>query len=619
MRCSSLHGGFAPLAIVLFIALSGCDPTVEAVDDEVACAGVRCTAGACFSNGGQPSCRCGPWEESAGLLCQVAVFVVPDDHGGSPEEATPVTVGEGPVESRISASTRGMSDRDLFTFTAKAGHSYVFHCVSVSLPHCQPRLLDAAGRHLGAFTLDAKRSAWLFTGLEEGTWYVEVSGDGGSTGTYTYQLLDLGLDDYGNYPEAASRVSPSEVPFTVTSTFLADDDVVRFQAVEGHGYRFGCELPTLESGVVLRLLEASGRVVDSAEGLGTRRLPQLDLKATTSGPRFVQVSPTYGQTPMTFNCRLTDLGLDDHGDTTATATRLTPGVPVSVRMHSRKDVDELVFTAQLGHHYVLRQQPPVPVDIQLFDAGGRRLGVSVPNGYLYVPGGAGAYHLRLTAPRSGSSDEAFNLVVEDLGPDDYPAYVTDEAPHPLGVPIPVRAHSAVDPDSLDFGVEANGVYAMTCEPECRANIFVTGSWDTSAPALVGSKHFSANGDTSLNITLRPSAVLGGAHTVKLERVGTDDHPSTQAGATRLALPVSIAGNFEAENDLEFFIVPLQAGRAYRVEAPPSVRVSFLGPDGYWEAAMGGRYVARATSNHGLTLRLEEGGFPGTWSLKLTPE
>ncbi|MFP2906931.1 hypothetical protein ACLESD_18175 [Pyxidicoccus sp. 3LFB2] len=621
MRRSSLHGGLAPLAIALFLALPGCDPTVEAADDAVACADVRCTAGTCYANGGQPSCRCGPWEESAGLVCQVAVYVVPDDHGGSPEEATPVTVGQEPVEARISASTRGTPDRDLFTFTAKAGHSYVFRCEVGSLPHCLPRLLDAAGRHLGAFTLDGKRSAWVFTGLEAGTWYVEVSGDGGGTGTYTYQLEDLGLDDYGNHPEAASGVSPSEVPFKVTSTFLADDDVVRFQAVAGHAYRFSCDMPSQDAGVVLRLLDGSGRMVDFDEGHGLRRLPRLEVKAATSGPWFVRVSPRYGLTPLTFNCRLTDLGVDDHGDTTATATRLTPGVPLPVRMHSLKDVDEFVFTAQLGRYYLLRQHPELPVSILLYDSSGRPLGGLSPNSYFSLQGMAGAVHLKLTAPSSGASDETFQLTVEDLGPDDHPSYVGAASPFfPLGVPVSTRAHFEGDTDNLQFNVEPDGIYAMTCEPGCLANIYVNGSWDTSDALWVTTRHLNANGDTSLNVTVRPNLVgRGGTHTVTLERVGTDDHPSTQAAATALALPASVSGQFEAYNDLEFFSVPLQAGRAYRVEASSPVSLSILSPEGSWLTPDHGRYLAEATGNHIVSLRLRENTPPGPWSLALMPE
>ncbi len=618
MRRSLLHRGAAPLAIALLLALAGCDSTVEVADDAVACEGVRCTSGTCFSNAGQPSCRCGPWEDSAGLLCQVAVFVTPDDHGGSPEEATPVSVDDGPVEARISASTRGQLDRDLFTFTVKPGRSYVFVCESVSLSRCQPRLLDAGGRPVNAFSLDGKRSAWLFTGLEEGTWFVEVSGEGGSTGTYTYQLLDLGLDDFGDFPGAASGVDPSDATFTVTSTFLADNDVVRFRAVGGHAYRFGCELPTPESGVVLRLMDGRGKVMDFAEGLGTRRRPQLEVKAAVDTDWFVQVSPTYGQTPLTFNCRLTDLGQDDHGDTTATATRLTPGVPVSVRMHSGKDVDELVFTAELGHHYLLRQQPSLPVDIQLFDAGGRRLGTSAPNTYLYIPGGAGAYHLKLTPPRSGFSDEPFQFLVEDLGPDDHGDWSTGPTQAALGTPVTVRSHYSTDMDNVAFPVDADGVYVASCEPACEVNLYVLGSRNPALAERVAFKHVNANDSESLIVSFPPKPRLE-PYTLKVERVGTDDFPGSVERATQFPMPASMTGNFEAENDLEVFTVELGNYRTYGVDASANVVVSFRGPEGFWEVPVDGRFTPSRPGLHAVLVRLVDEGSPGPWRLSLAPQ
>jgi hypothetical protein len=617
VRRSLLHGGAAPLAIALFLALAGCDPTVAVVDDAVACEGVRCTAGTCYSNAGQPSCRCGPWEDSAGLLCQVAVFVTPDDHGGSPAEATPVSADDGPVEARISASVRGMADRDLFTFTVKPGHSYVFVCEFVSLVRCQPRLLDENGRHVSAFYLDGKRTSWLFTGLPEGTWYVEVSGEAGATGTYTYQLLDLGLDDFGDFPEASSTVDPSEAPFTVTSTFLADDDVIRFDVEPGHAYRFGCELPTPESGVVLRLMDGQGKVVDFAEGLGTRRVAQLELKATAKGAWFVKVSPTYGQTPLIFNCRLKDLGRDEHGDTAATATRLTPGVPVAVRMHSGKDVDELVFARQAGHHYVLRQQPVLPVDIQLLDSTGRRLGPVTPNTYLQLPAGVGTYHLKLTPPRTGASDEPFELLVEDLGPDDHGDWATGATRAPVGVPIPVLSHSSSDVDNVAFPAEPDGVYVTTCEPACEVHIYVLGSRNPAVVERVSTKHVNANDSAMLTFSFpgsRPEPF-----TVKVDRVGTDDHPGSMERASQRVLPVAVAGNFEAVNDLEVFTVALEAYRTYRVETSANAVVSFRGPGDTWAVPVDGRFRGWESGLYGVSVRLVDDGVPGPWSLRLVQE
>jgi hypothetical protein len=285
-------------------------------------------------------------------------------------------------------------------------------------------------------------------------------------------------------------------------------------------------------------------------------------------------------------------------------------------MHSSKDVDEFVFTAELGHAYALRQQPALPVDVQLFDSAGGRLGAIAVNAYLPIPGGgAGAYHLKLTPPRSSTSDAPFQLVLEDLGPDDHPTYVAEAALSPLGVPISVRAHSDSDFDTLAFETDPDGVYVVSCEPECRMSLNAYGSRSGSASERVSSKHVNVNGVPSLSLTVLSASFLE-AHTVKVEKVGTDDLPGIASQAAPLALPAS--GTFEAENDLDVFSAMLEEG-TYRVEASPSALVTFSLPGGLARAPVDGRVTVYQSGTYVVGLSLVEGGYPGAWSLTLTPE
>ncbi len=617
MLRSSPRGGAGPLAIAVFLVLAGCGPSAEVPDDAVACEGVRCTAGACFSNAGQPMCRCGPWEEAAGLLCQVSSFVVPDDHGGSPGVATVLTASLEPVEGRISASTRGQFDRDLFTFDAEPGHSYVFLCQGLSLPRCQPRLLDASGQQVRNFFQESQRTSWAFKAQARGPWFIEVSGEG-SQGTYAYQLVDLGPDDHGDFPEQAGGVEPSEASFTVTSTFMGDSDVIRFQATAGHGYRFGCELPTPGSGVSLRLLEASGRVVGSTDALGSRNRAELDLKAATSGAWFVQVSPTYGPLPMTVQCRLTDLGLDDHGDTPSTATRLTPGVPVSVRMHSRKDVDELVFTASAQHSYVLRQRPSSPALIEFFDPHGVRLDVLRADVILLQEARAGTYHLRVTTPTSqGTADQPFELVLEDLGPDEHGDTEAEATRAAVGTPVELRQHHRLDWDVLAFDVEEAGVYQVTCEPTCQVRIHgpYQGMYVTAGP--LRNERLDVSGAGPLYLAVAPASPLTPI-TLKLTRVAADDHADVLTAHTPwTVLPADLSGQFEARNDREAFAVMLDASRAYVVETSYGAATTFRAPSGEVTTVTTNVFFPRESGRYEMVVAIHE-FWAGTWRLRLHP-
>ncbi|MCP3140136.1 hypothetical protein [Pyxidicoccus xibeiensis] len=530
-RPSSCRGpGPLALALLLALAAAGCGAAVAEPDDAQACEGLSCTAGTCVSNAGQPMCRCGPWEQAAGVMCEVAVFVGTDDHGGSPEEATPLAVtprwsseqglepGLELAEGRISASPRGLFDRDLFTFTAEAGHTYIFVCERESLPDCHTRLLDGTGRERGGFPVDARRTAMLYRALEPGPWYLEVSG-AGDTGTYAYQLLDMGPDDFGDHPGGAALKEPSERSFTVRSLYLGDDDVLRFQAVAGHAYRLGCSLTKLDSGVAVRLLEPSGRVVAAAEGLGTRGPPEVELKATTDQPWFMQVSPTHGQLPLTFDCWLRDLGRDDHADAEGNATAVTPGVPFTARMHSHKDVDVVAFAAKAGHSYRLHQQPAGSLKFDLVAPRGGYLPYGNDQRYV-IPGSQGTYFLKFTPAKSASTDAPVQLVLEDLGPDDFGSSVDSSTPAAVGTDIVGRFHSARDVDALAFPVEANGVYRVTCQPVCNMSAYNGHDQQLVSSARLGSMMFHVIGGAHLKLLIS-AADDGEAFTLRVDRVDTE--------------------------------------------------------------------------------------------------
>ncbi|HZI13093.1 MAG TPA: hypothetical protein VE153_22105 [Myxococcus sp.] len=617
MLRSLLNVGPRPLAVAIFLALAGCDASVEVPDDAVACAGIQCTAGQCYSNAGQPMCRCGPWEQAAGLRCEVASFVTEDDCGGSPETASELSVSSEPREGYISASMGGTPDDwDLFSFYAEAGHSYVFVCQPKSLPGCHPRLLDASGRSVPGRLLDTRRTRWLFSELPEGRWYVQISG-AGQSGTYSYQLVDAGLDDHGNVIEKATLKEPSQVPFTVTSTFLGDTDVLRFQALANHGYRFHCELPGPEAGVSLRLVDGRGIQVGSAEGLGPKRTPTVDLKPDRSEDWFVEVVSTYGAMPATYTCWLTELGADEHADRVEGATVITPGVPVTVRMHSRQDLDVLAFQTQMGHHYALRQHPAGQVVVRLANPGGAV--VDLPSQLPFVPTDfwPNTYHLMVSPVPGTTLDGPVQLVLEDLGPDDHRDSFHGNFPrYPVGRSVNGRFQSAREVDAIAFNVEADGVYQVTCEPECLVMSGVLSG--EQAPELLRSRTFDVRdaGFAGFRVWQHQAQE---AFTLRVERVGTDDYGERPDLAPLLGVPAVVSGVFEASNDAEVFSVDLQAGRSYRMVASPGTSVQLHGADGIGVWSDGGRFTPWLTGRHSLWVRPTDRSRFGAWDFSLQPE
>ncbi|WP_164012446.1 PPC domain-containing protein [Pyxidicoccus trucidator] len=396
------------------VLLAACDSTVEVADDAVACAGAPCTAGACFSNGGQPACRCGAWEEAAKVTCAVAAFEEPDDHGGSPGEATVLTL---PMARSTGSIERGrrddMRDRDLFAFTSAARHAYAFRCGQGTLPDCKLRLLDSSGKGV-SFLLQAEgRISVVLALLDAGTWYVEVAG-GAEVGTYTYELLDLGPDDHGDTREQATVLQSSSGPFPVRHSLSSDRDVFTFRVVPDHGYRFSCE----HVGALfqeLRLTTAGGTLVDSLESPDTHRAG-VGGRAQMASDWYVELRATASLGSSTSSCRLEDLGADEHSDVQVGATPVTPGVAVPVTLQWTGDVDMLSFTGEPGHLYTVRTEPSGPWDLKVLDASGVVLRDATTDTVSFTPSVPGTYFLQVQGglpwqPR-------FLLAVMDLRLDD---------------------------------------------------------------------------------------------------------------------------------------------------------------------------------------------------------
>jgi hypothetical protein len=226
------------------LAWAACVPEVELPDDAEACAGLRCNGGQCVSNAGQPMCRCGPWEAAAELNCKLGGAEEPDDHGASPGDATELTL---PMPVRMgligSMGNGGVPDLDLFAFTAEEQHIYRFTCggqVS-TLPNCRVRVRNASGVSLTPLNQELREGVrTTVVTLPAGRWYLEVSNETRS-GTYLYQLEDLGRDDHGDVPGTATPLPALGRDFAMTHTTHYDWDVFSFRTVAGRYYRFSCK------------------------------------------------------------------------------------------------------------------------------------------------------------------------------------------------------------------------------------------------------------------------------------------------------------------------------------------------------------------------------------------
>ncbi|NMO13811.1 hypothetical protein HPC49_01885 [Pyxidicoccus fallax] len=566
------------------LVLAACGPTMDIPDDAVACANVRCTAGECFSNGGQPMCRCGAWEQAAGLSCAVGYFTAADDHGGSPGDATvlsmPMAVaGQGHIDQ---AEREGLVDRDLFAFTAESRHVYAFTCHRRTLRDCQLRLLDGTGREVDTVTQNALDGPGrvLFATLEAGTWYVEVSSERG-VGTYTYQLQDLGRDDHGDDRVRATALTASRrrEPFVITHTGPGDEDVFTFATEPEHGYRFTCEVPDPRS-VDSRELELTLRwstdtVVRTVAGFEG---PSLGVSGVAGWEGSASVTVRLkraNQLRLESTCWLEDLGRDDHADSFLLATEVTPGVPVPVTLHSDGDTDVLVFTARAGHIYSLAPEQRGSLNLLVTDVLGFQVASQVTSQLLFEPARDATYYLHV---RQGVPWlYRFLLLLEDQGTDDHGDARESATSFEPGTPVTGRAETPGDVDAFTFLPEANGIYLVTCEPDCLLSYYHPEGlrFETLGP---GRQVLDVSGAQPTTVFVRPGGVS--AYTLRVERVATDDYGDSRFDAIPLTLPATVSGWVQTRVDVDAFLVWLDGGRTYWLDLDLGpLQLTLTAPDG----------------------------------------
>ncbi|AKQ70505.1 putative lipoprotein [Myxococcus hansupus] len=589
--------------------------TVEVPGDAEACAGLQCTAGTCFSNAGQPMCRCGPWEAAAELTCSVATFRQPDDHGGSPDSATVLTLPMSPREARISEGTRvEMWDRDLFAVTVPERGLYAFSCTRLTLAECRVRLLDAEGRsrHVLAAS-EGARESWFAT-LTEGTWYFEVSG-GASAGRYNYQLVSLGTDDHGDtFEEATVLEEGSRGPFSVRLSHIFDQDMFVFRSQVGHGYRFICEAPP-GPGLWMELGFDDFAFVDQASGATGAPLA-LSLGATSVHTWRVSIVADSGPFPVEARCRFEDLGRDEHGDTLETATPVTAGVPVGLTLQSRDDVDVFSFAGEAGHVYSVRTDGAGPWSAQVVDGTGANVASSTTDRLRARVGTAGTHYLRI----QGGPDweHTFSLTLVDAGVDDHgdsPQTATVITP---GTTVTGRFETPADTDAIAFLAEPGGIYLATYAPSERLSFNPRGV--AGSLTLGEGRHLFGGWEAGpVTMMFQPRNDAEG-FSLHLEQVAVDDHADHSAEAQQVRLPVDISGVVQTAIDTDVFSVRLEEGRRYRLGLDTGpLAVTLVAPGGGLSRPVSGVLVPVFTGPHLMMLTGASGLAQVPWRVTLQAE
>ncbi|KFE69583.1 hypothetical protein [Hyalangium minutum] len=259
----------------------------------------------------------------------------PDDHGDTAASATEPSLG-----TAASGRLETLQDVDVFRITVPAGQVVRFRCTLQEEPlGCTLLLKDSAGTTL----VDRQGVVAYEAGSTSVPVFVEVRNRVAlRTSTYTYQVENLGPDDHADSAEGASDLGGATLELDGQLETNLDSDFFRIEATAGRFYRVICT--SAEVDCVVRAHGSTGPIAES---------PRTSLEIKAPGPFFVEVSGRDSRDQGSYHLRLEDLGLDDHGDTSDTATRLTLDTPISGNLDATTDIDVFVVTLEAGRSYQL--------------------------------------------------------------------------------------------------------------------------------------------------------------------------------------------------------------------------------------------------------------------------
>ncbi len=496
---------------------------------------------------------------SSSALYSVAVEDVGfDDHSDTLSSATPATVGVA-----AAGKLELIDDVDTFSFTGTMGRilrvtaTQTDGAQGAQEIHLKLWDPDANVLAMGANTIGAQITAGGLHKLNvERTGYSYASDLVG----YTLMITDLGVDDHAGTSSGATALTPG-VPASSNVQFAADIDAFAFTSLANHVYRVSC---TGSAGNCnLTVLDSVGQPVANANG----SMPTF--LALTSQSFVVQVNNNYY--PMIlglYSVVVTDLGLEDHGDTVSTATPLAPGTAASGSLVFSGDIDAFSFTAVAGNIYTATATPAGNTRVEVRDSSNNLVvSSSYSAGASFQTPTSGSYFVFLS---SYSSNSPYSVTVIDRGADDHSNAASSATPLTLGVSLAGEVQYQGDLDFFSVPVVAGRHHLVTCTlvNSCAVTVrTTTGAMIANGNSSSGVGFKPPPGVTSVNIQV--SANYGAEvfrYQLLVTDLGPDDHGDARADATALVLSAAAtAGAIETFTDADAFLVTAAAGDVITVD------------------------------------------------------
>lgn len=485
-----------------------------------------------------------------------------DDVGDTASTALPITIG-----TTRSAALQTSSDHDVFSFSSQAGRGYRATCSSTTSYVCAMIVRDAAGSSLSSTSYGyGSPTTVSFSTSTATTVTIDVSG--AAMGSYSLELVDLGADDHGNTAATATAVQLG-VATSGNIQLSGDVDVFSFSATAGSLYFAQCAT----SGSYLCAMtvrDGSGlTVASSSSGTST----SASFSAPGTGTYSVEVRAQYSGYFGAYTLTASSAGVDDFGDTTATAGAITVGSTVNGTTQFQYDRDVMSFTAVTGHIYVATCTTSVSYlcGLTVRDTAGTSVATASYGGSTtatFVAATGGTFTVEMNPSSTTTGAWVFRLT--DSGTDDFADLPTTAGSGAIGVTLNGNTQFSGDKDVVAFTTTPNRLYTVSCtsvgsygcaltvRDAAQATIATT-SYGTSVTS-----GFKATTAGPYTVEVRNYYSYTGSWTLTLTDAGVDDHGDTAATGTNLAVGgPAVAGNIQVQGDKDVFVFTATANTVYR--------------------------------------------------------
>ncbi|MCU6502080.1 DUF4214 domain-containing protein [Rugamonas sp. A1-17] len=504
-------------------------------------------------------------------------------------------------------------DADWFRVSLVAGRTYTFGLNDDSYAFNKP--LDLTQVDLAMFNGQGQRLAYAhsdkpvtelgmtFTAETSGEYFMSAQTTAAQTGGYRlgYTLAD----DYSSDNSNAGHLEPGA---EINGVFQYPGDVDRFtfEMVVGHTYYLQIASPVssyyypAEGGVK----DAAGNYVARTDSIAEDGTLTVAVIAPRSGTYTLDVGGhsvnSYDGVPYTV--RELAVATDDYGSTSALASPINVGAPVSGVLEAGLDHDVFLVALSAGVSYAFdlhRNGVPPPLEnlnFVLTDSSGARIAAIGRNDgqYTFTPARTGHYYVDVSNSEGVPAEPtlAYQLSVAPAV-DDYAANGAGAGALALGQPLAAKLDSGGDRDWFAVHLDAGSTYWFDLHSvpgadgsrgiyEGQLRVFdVRGalladtsglqSWATQrlpfVPATGGTYYVEVagphNGTGSYEVLARKGVV--------------DDAGNDAAHAVVLKPEATVNGNLEVPGDLDVYKLGVVAGRTYSVSLLSPTQVSDYHP------------------------------------------